>query len=129
MKRRSRKFGDVLAGKRKADFGSLRRSASCLTRKPQQGMGDPAFVKRFRHAERPGLYCRVIEEGDVQAGDPVSIERTQGPTENVITLFREFFAGKQSAERMRYLLTLPIDIRSRNYYEQELAKLAASPDA
>jgi MOSC domain-containing protein YiiM len=92
-------------------------------------MGDPAFVKRFRYAERPGLYCRVIEEGDVQAGDPVSVEPTQGPTENVITLFREFYAGKQSAERMRYLLTLPIDIRSRNYYEQELAKLTASADA
>lgn len=92
-------------------------------------MGDPAFVKRFRFAERPGLYCRVIEAGDVQAGDPVSVEPTQGPTENVITLFREFYAGKQSAERMRHLLTLPIDIRSRNYYEQELAKLTASADA
>ena len=92
-------------------------------------MGDQAFVKRFRFAERPGLYCRVIETGDVQAGDPVSVEPTQRPTENVITLFREFYAGKQSAERMRYLLTLPIDIRSRNYYEQELAKLTANADA
>jgi len=92
-------------------------------------MGDPAFVKRFRFAERPGLYCRVIETGDVQAGDPVSVAPTQGLTENVITLFRDFYAGKQSAERMRYLLTLPIDIRSRNYYEQELAKLTATREA
>jgi hypothetical protein len=30
---------------------------------------------------------------------------------------------------MRYLLTLPIDIRSRNYYEQELAKLTAGAEA
>lgn len=92
-------------------------------------MDDPAFVKRFRFAERPGLYCRVIETGEVKAGDPVSVEPTQGPTENVITLFREFYAGKQSAERMRYLLTLPIDIRSRNYYQQELAKLSVNTEA
>ena len=92
-------------------------------------MGDPAFVKRFRFAERPGLYCRVIETGEVQAGDPVSVEPTQGPTESVITLFREFYAGKQSADRMHYLLTLPIDIRSRSYYEQELAKLTAASEA
>jgi MOSC domain-containing protein YiiM len=92
-------------------------------------MGDPAFVKRFRFAERPGLYCRVIETGEVQAGDPVSAAPTSGPTENVITLFREFYAGKQSADRMRYLLTLPIDIRSRNYYEQELAKLTSAAEA
>ena len=26
-------------------------------------MDDPQWVKRFRHAERPGLYCRVIQEG------------------------------------------------------------------
>ena len=26
-------------------------------------MGDPAFVKRFRQAERPGLYCRVLQPG------------------------------------------------------------------
>lgn len=92
-------------------------------------MGDPAFVKRFRFAERPGLYCRVIETGEVQAGDPVSVAPTQGPTENVITRFREFYAGKQSADRMRYLLTLPIDIRSRTYYEQELTKLTAASEA
>ncbi len=32
-------------------------------------MDDPTFVKRFRAAERPGLYCRVIQTGVVQAGD------------------------------------------------------------
>ena len=28
-----------------------------------QRMGDPGFVKRFRAAERPGVYCRVVREG------------------------------------------------------------------
>lgn len=38
-------------------------------------MGDPAFVKRFRQAERPGFYCRVLQEGWVQAGDAVRLEK------------------------------------------------------
>ena len=29
-------------------------------------MDDPYWVKKFRHAERPGLYCRVIKEGFVK---------------------------------------------------------------
>jgi MOSC domain-containing protein YiiM len=92
-------------------------------------MGDPAFVKRFRYAERPGLYCRVIEEGDVQAGDPVSVEPMLEPTANIITLFRLFYEGNASAEQLRYLLTLPIDIRARRDYEEQLAKLTAGSDA
>ncbi len=32
-------------------------------------MEDPHWVKKFRQAERPGLYCRVIREGFVSAGD------------------------------------------------------------
>ena len=37
-------------------------------------MGDPQFVKKFRQAERPGLYCRVIQEGIVHTGDEVKVE-------------------------------------------------------
>ena len=34
-------------------------------------MGDPRFVKRFAAARRTGAYLRIIEEGDVGAGDPI----------------------------------------------------------
>ena len=43
-------------------------------------MGDPLWVKKFRHAERPGLYCRVIDEGVVKIGDDVSVEKYNGET-------------------------------------------------
>lgn len=36
-------------------------------------MGDPHFVRVFLESERSGFYLRVLEEGDVKAGD--SIER------------------------------------------------------
>jgi MOSC domain-containing protein YiiM len=45
-------------------------------RQPCQKMatkaGDPKFVKRFAKAGRPGMYLRVIEAGELAAGDPVS---------------------------------------------------------
>ena len=34
--------------------------------------GDPKFVKRFAKAGRPGMYLRVVEAGEVAAGDAVS---------------------------------------------------------
>ncbi|GAC1366265.1 MAG: MOSC domain-containing protein [Actinomycetota bacterium] len=34
-------------------------------------MGDPKFPKRFLKAARAGAYCSVVEEGAVEAGDPV----------------------------------------------------------
>ena len=43
-------------------------------------MGDPTFAKRFRYAERPGLYCRVIQPGVVQVGDGVHVHRYDGDT-------------------------------------------------
>ena len=33
--------------------------------------GDPKFVKRFAKAGRPGMYLRVVEPGEVAAGDAV----------------------------------------------------------
>ena len=36
-------------------------------------MGDPLFPKRFQRVGRMGAYLRVIEEGDVGAGDPIAV--------------------------------------------------------
>ena len=36
-------------------------------------MGDPLFIKRFAQARRPGAYLRIIEEGELGAGDEVEI--------------------------------------------------------
>jgi len=35
-------------------------------------MGDAAFVKRFARSRRTGFYAAVLEEGQVEAGDPVA---------------------------------------------------------
>jgi MOSC domain-containing protein YiiM len=40
--------------------------------------GETGWVKRFAQAERPGAYVRVLEEGDVAAGDPVTVADRSG---------------------------------------------------
>jgi MOSC domain-containing protein YiiM len=88
-------------------------------------MGDPTFVKRFRAAERPGLYCRVIQEGVVQVGDQVSVEPYQGEPVPAIELFRYFFAPDHQEATIRRHLAAPIAIRDRVDKEQQLQKLMA----
>ena len=36
-------------------------------------MEDPKFVKRFAQARRPGAYLRIVQEGELQAGDEVRV--------------------------------------------------------
>lgn len=36
-------------------------------------MGDPGFTRRFGRANRPGTYLRIIEEGEIEAGDAVTV--------------------------------------------------------
>lgn len=36
-------------------------------------LGDPRFVRRFAQASRPGAYLRIITEGQVQAGDDITV--------------------------------------------------------
>jgi MOSC domain-containing protein YiiM len=86
-------------------------------------MGDPGFVKRFRVAERPGLYCRVLEAGSVQAGDPVTVERYTGITISVLEMFRDFYDSAFGAAALRQLLAAPIAVRARFDIEAKLRKL------
>lgn len=41
-------------------------------------IGDPLFVKRFGQASRPGAYLRIVEEGELGAGDEIAVERDAG---------------------------------------------------
>jgi MOSC domain-containing protein YiiM len=36
-------------------------------------MGDPRFPQRFTRAQRPGTYLRIVEPGDIGAGDDVHV--------------------------------------------------------
>ncbi|HEV7298952.1 MAG TPA: MOSC domain-containing protein [Tepidisphaeraceae bacterium] len=83
-------------------------------------MDDKQFVQKFRAAERPGVYCRVIQEGAVAAGDAVRLEPYAGDRVNVIEVFREYFAAYHDEARVRRHLTAPLASRAREDNEQYL---------
>lgn len=84
-----------------------------------QRMEDPAFVKAFIAAERPGIYCRVIEAGRVQAGDRFRLESYAGDQVSTLDLFRASYAAP-SADDLRRFLAVPIDQRNRSKFAARL---------
>lgn len=86
-------------------------------------MEDPQWVKRFRHAERPGLYCRVLKEGFVKAGDCVAVEKYTGETLSIVQVFRDYYDKNKSAETIRRHLNAPVAIRVRESIQEQLKKL------
>lgn len=86
-------------------------------------MQDPTFLKRFRSAERPGVYCRVVQEGNVRAGDKVTYRSYLGDTVSAIEMFRDFFEPDLSERKIRRHLGAPIAVRDRIDKERQLTKL------
>jgi MOSC domain-containing protein YiiM len=86
-------------------------------------MEDPEFVKRFRRAGRPGLYCRVIQEGQVRSGDEVTLEPYSGETVTIAEMFHDAYEREHSEAFLRRMLSAPIAIRAREDTEEELKKL------
>jgi MOSC domain-containing protein YiiM len=89
-------------------------------------MDDPKFVKRFRSAERPGLYCRVTSGGTIKAGDEVRVEEYAGETIPLIQMYRDYYEKDKSRETLQRHLAAPISIRARLDLEAELQKLSSS---
>lgn len=46
-------------------------------------MEDPTFLKTFAQASRPGAYLKIVEEGDLGAGDRVEVDLAGRPDHGV----------------------------------------------
>ena len=46
-------------------------------------IGDPGFLKRFVRASRPGAYLRIVEEGELGAGDAIEVDLAALPDHGV----------------------------------------------
>ena len=88
-------------------------------------MEEPQWVKMFRTAERPGLYCRVIKEGILKTGTAVAVEKYMEGTISILQMFRDYYEKDKSAETIRGHLNAPIAIRDRQALEGDLQKLLA----
>jgi MOSC domain-containing protein YiiM len=88
-------------------------------------MGEPDWIKRFADARRPGLYVRVLEPGEVAAGDPV--ERLDGgnghPT--VVDLMDVWYDKQPDPALLERLLASPLAVRARANVESKLARVAS----
>lgn len=91
-------------------------------------MGDPRFVRQYRNAARPGLYCRVLQEGTVRAGDEVRAERREGEAVSALEVFLDYYNREKDEARLRRFLRAPIAIRARQDVERDLQKLLAESD-
>lgn len=86
-------------------------------------MDDPAFLKRFRAAERPGVYCRVLQAGPVAAGTPVTLLPYDGERMSMREMYRDGFAPTLTVAALQRYLAAPIAERARTDMEQQLRKL------
>ena len=86
-------------------------------------MDDAQFVKRFKQAERPGAYCRVIAPATVQTGDPVTLGRG-GFDVTLRELYSSHYAAaKLERSQLERLLAAPIAVRMRAMFNERLEQL------
>lgn len=88
-------------------------------------MRDPMFVRKYRRAERPGLYCRVIQEGMLQVSGQVTLEPYGGEAVSTLEVFRAHYQRAQDEKSLRRILAAPIAGRVRVDLVRELEKLLA----
>jgi MOSC domain-containing protein YiiM len=86
-------------------------------------MGDATFPKRFLASGRPGFYLRVLEEGEVGAGD--AMERVGvGPEEMTVQeVSRLLHFERGDLARVKRVLAVPaLSPEWRRSFEKLLAK-------
>ncbi len=64
-------------------------------------MGDKRFVKQFTHSLRTGFYFRVVEEGELAAGDTLELVEKNAQSVSVREVFNCQFFEKSNVSVMR----------------------------
>ncbi len=114
------RIGDRLQiGSLVLEFTAPRIPCSTLARR----MRDPKFVKAYRQAEKPGVYCRVIQEGPVMVGDAATLIPNKSPTVSNLEIFRAHMQRQPDPVTLRRILQAPISVRMREDMEEVLQKL------
>jgi len=77
----------------------------------QHKMGEPGWVKTFARASRPGAYLRVLEPGEVRAGDPVTVEDRPSHGVSIAMAFRAYMTEPELLPELVEVDGLPDDLR------------------
>lgn len=76
-------------------------------------MDDKLFVKKFLAANRPGIYCRVLANGKVTAGDVLTLVPYEGIKLPIIEMNQTWNRMDLDAETKARYLSTPIHSRER----------------
>lgn len=63
-------------------------------------MNDKLFPRRFSEASRPGVYLRIVVEGDIGAGDEIRLVQRPDHDLTVRDVFRIYTRDHEEAERL-----------------------------
>ena len=89
-------------------------------------MANKNFLQFFRDSLRPGLYCRVIAEGEVRLGDGVFATPYAGDRVTIDELFKDHYAKERSEATLRRFLAAPLSERLRQKKQEQLDALTAA---
>lgn len=86
-------------------------------------MEDKGFGLAFRKAERPGIYFRVLNEGEIRVGDTVTLVESDSCDVSIVELFRHKYRLRHDPEVLRRYLEAPLASRLRAEIEADLRGL------
>jgi MOSC domain-containing protein YiiM len=84
-------------------------------------MQDAGFGMAFRRAERPGIYFRVLNEGEVSAGDAVTCIDNPAPIVSILELYRLAYDLRPDPDTLERYLEAPLAERTRASIEDKLS--------
>lgn len=91
-------------------------------------MQDSRFGLVFRKAERPGIYFRVLNGGEVSAGEAVIYVASESDNVSILELFRFHYARNHDPDTLLQYLEAPIASRFRTKIESKLEVMQRNPD-
>jgi MOSC domain-containing protein YiiM len=68
---------------------------------------DPRLVRAFVAAERPGAYLRILQAGDIGAGDPIHVVWKPDHDVTIRLAFRAWLIDRSLIPRLRHAPQLP----------------------
>lgn len=84
-------------------------------------MGDPRFVKDFMQAEKNGFYLKVLQEGEIEAGDSIKKVEEDGYSLSILEMVQLYTTRKYDENLMRKAVTSPsLPEDWREYFRKRL---------
>ena len=92
-------------------------------------MQDSNFGLAFRRAERPGVYFRVLNEGEVSVGDGVTFVENLDGNVSMLELFRFAFDISPDVGDLHRMVDAPIAERMRDKIQEKMDSLVAQAES